>query len=69
MTLREIKKRYVVDEENHRVAVQIDLDTFEEIETLLENHALFELMNEEDDQETLDLEATKRYYVGLDKAQ
>ena len=67
--MREIKKRYVVDEENHRVAVQIDLDTFEEIETLLENHALFELMNEENDQETLDLEAAKRYYVGLDKAQ
>lgn len=67
--MREIKKRYVVDEENHRVAVQIDLDTFEEIETLLENHALFELMNEENDEETLDLDAAKRYYVGLDKTQ
>jgi hypothetical protein len=66
--LKEIKKRYVVDEENHRVAVQIDLETFEEIEGLLENHALIELMSEGKDEETLSLEAARRYYAGLDKA-
>ncbi len=66
--MREIKKRYVVDEENRRVAVQIDLDTFQEIENLLESHALFELMNEGDDDEALDLDAARRYYAGLDKA-
>ncbi len=39
--MREIQKRYIVDEENRRVAVQIDMETFEKIEDLLENHALF----------------------------
>lgn len=67
--LREIRKRYVVDEENRRVAVQIDLETFEEIEGLLENHALFELMAENKEEDILDLEAARKYYAGLDKAQ
>ena len=66
--LREIRKRYVVDEENRRVAVQIDLETFERIEDLLENHALFELMSENKEDDVLDLDAAKKYYAGLDKA-
>jgi len=32
-----IKKTYVVDEHNHPVAVQIDIQTFEEIERLLDD--------------------------------
>ncbi len=67
--MKEIRKRYVVDEENRRVAVQIDLDTFEEIEHLLEDRGLFELMTEDRDQETLDLDAARRYYAGLDKSE
>jgi hypothetical protein len=66
--LREIRKRYVVDEENRRVAVQIDLETFEKIENLLENHALFELMSENKEDDVLDLDAAKKFYAGLDKA-
>jgi len=67
--LREFKKRYVVDEENHPVAVQIDLETFREIEEILENRALFELMIEQDGEETLDLDAAKKLYAALDKAE
>ena len=67
--MREIKKRYVVDEENRRVAVQVDLETFEKIEDLLENYALFELMTEDEGGEALELEAGKKYYAGLDKAE
>jgi hypothetical protein len=66
--LREIRKRYVVDEENRRVAVQIDLETFEKIENLLENHALFELLSESKEDDVLDLDAAKKFYAGLDKA-
>jgi hypothetical protein len=66
--VREIPKRYVVDEENRRVAVQIDLETFEKIEDLLENHALFELMAENKEEDVLDLDAARKYYAGLDKA-
>jgi hypothetical protein len=63
--LREIRKRYVVDEENRRVAVQIDLETFEKIENLLENHALFELLSENKEEDVLDLDAAKKFYAGL----
>jgi hypothetical protein len=35
-----IKKRYVVDEQDRRVAVQIDLETFARIEEVLEDLAL-----------------------------
>jgi hypothetical protein len=66
--LKEIKKRYVVDEENRRVAVQLDLATFEEIENLLEDRALFELMREGGEEEVLDLDAARKHYAGLDKA-
>jgi hypothetical protein len=63
----EIKKRYVVDEENRPIAVQIDLETFEKIEELLENRGLFELMSETEG-ESLDLDAAREYYRRLDKA-
>lgn len=66
--MREIQKRYIVDEENRRVAVQIDMETFEKIEDLLENHALFELMSENKDDDVLDLDAARKYYAGLEKA-
>ncbi|MDX1545688.1 MAG: hypothetical protein R3247_01800 [Rhodothermales bacterium] len=50
-----IKKRYIVDEENRRVAVQIDVETFAKIEEVLENHALYQLMQATDDDELLDM--------------
>lgn len=61
--MKEIKKRYVVDEENRKVAVQLDLETFEEIEDLLENYALFELMAESAEEAVLDLDAAKKHYA------
>ena len=45
-----ISKRYVVDENNNRIAVQLDLDTFEKIEEILERHCLNnELEDEKED--------------------
>ena len=60
-----IKKRYVVDEQNRPVAVQIDLKTFEKIEDILENYALVQLMQEASGDETLDLETAKAFYESL----
>ena len=62
-----IKKQYIVDENNNKVAVQLDLKTFEKIEDIMENYALFKLMNEDGDEELLDLESAKEYYSKLDK--
>jgi len=64
--LREIKKQYVVDEENRPIAVQIDLETFREMEEVIENRALFELMTEQSPEEALDIAAARRHYAELE---
>ena len=45
-----VRKRYIVDENNNKIAVQLDLDTFEKIEEILEKHCLRqELEDQKDD--------------------
>jgi hypothetical protein len=63
----ELKRQYVTDEHNQRVAVQLDIETFERLERILEDHGLLRLMLENDD-EVLELEAAKAYYDALKKA-
>ncbi|MBL7075631.1 hypothetical protein ISS37_10390 [candidate division KSB1 bacterium] len=65
--MEEIKKQYIVDEQNRRIAVQIDLETFEKIEEILENHALVQLMKENESDYTLELNQAKAYYQTLEK--
>ena len=57
-----IKRKYIVDEDQQRVAVQIDIADFEKIEQILEDYALGQLMKENDAEENLDLQEAKRYY-------
>ncbi len=65
----EIERRYIVDEDNHKVAVQLDIATFEKIEETLENYGLSRLMQaEEKDDEILELEQARAYYRTLEKA-
>ena len=63
----ELKRQYIVDEDNQKVAVQLDIDTFEKIEDVLENYALVQLINA-DKTESLSVEDAKKYYASLDKA-
>ena len=55
-----IKKQYIVDEQNRRVAVQVDVETFEKMEALLEDYALFRLM-----EEALGIDEAKAFYASL----
>ncbi|HLT46392.1 MAG TPA: hypothetical protein VK002_04115 [Rubricoccaceae bacterium] len=64
-----IAKRLVVDEQNRPVAVQLDLATYERIEAVLEDYALYQLMQEPDDEEPLSLEAARAYYDALPKGE
>ncbi len=64
----EIKKRYVVDEEDRRVAVQIDLETFAKIEEVLEDHALARWITEAQDEPALGVDAAREFYASLNKA-
>ena len=61
----EIKKQFVVNEKDQKVAVQIDIDIFEKIEDLLENYVLAQKMKEVAEDESLDLQAAKTYYKQL----
>ena len=63
-----IKKRYIVDEDQKKIAVQIDIADFEKIEQILEDYALGRLIEENNPEENLDLQEAKKYYDQLDKA-
>jgi RelB Antitoxin len=62
-----LKRQYIVNENNQKIAVQLDIDTFEKIENVLENYALVQLINA-DDSETLSIDEAKKYYASLGKA-
>lgn len=50
-----IKKKYIIDEDKNKVAVQIDIADFEKIERILEDYALVQLIKENDPAENLSL--------------
>jgi hypothetical protein len=63
----EILPHYIVNSSNHKkVAVQLDIETFNKIEQVLEDYALYHLMQDDDD-EVLDINAAKAYYAALEK--
>jgi len=63
-----IDRRYIVDENNRKIAVQLDIETFEKIETVLENHALCQLMQTQDNDEELSLEDAVKHYQILSQS-
>lgn len=67
--MKTIKKQYIVDEQNKKIAVQIPIEIFEKIEKILENYALVQLMKETENEEVLNLNEAKIYYNQLKKAQ
>ena len=62
-----IKKKYVVDENNNKLAVEIDLKTFEKIEQIMEDYALGKLMLDTKNEDNLSMEKAKKYYTELAK--
>jgi len=64
-----ISKQYIVDEHNKKIAVQIPIETFEQIEEVLENYALFQMIKENEGKEILGLREATTYYDQLKKAQ
>ncbi|MEN3335482.1 MAG: hypothetical protein V7641_4847 [Blastocatellia bacterium] len=60
-----VKRTYIIDEENRKLAVQIDIDASNKIEEILENYALVQLMEEPTDEEALGLDDAMTYYQTL----
>ena len=67
--MESITKRYIVDEQNKKIAVQIAIDTFQKIEEILEIYALVQLIKENEGDEILSLHEAKAYYDQLEKTQ
>jgi hypothetical protein len=65
-----INPNYIVDNQNHKIAVQLDIATYNQITETLENFAFYKLMEENNDNETLSLNDAREYYKSLkqDKA-
>lgn len=66
--MEEVKRTYITDEQNRRLAVQIDIDTFNKIEEVLENYALVQLMEESTNGDALGLNEALTYYQTLEKS-
>ena len=66
--MQTINKRYIVDEHNKKIAVQIPIETFEKIEEILEDYALYQLIKENESEEILQLKEAKDHYDHLVKA-
>ena len=70
----DLKKTYVVDEQNRRIAVQIDIETFERIEEALEtletleNYGLTQIIKANSREETVNLADAQSFYKTLEKA-
>lgn len=60
-----INKKYLIDENNEVIAVQLDIDTFRKIEQILEDLALGKLIEENDEQDNLNLNEAQDYYNKL----
>ncbi len=65
----QIDRKYIVDESNRKIAVQLDMETFEKIEEVLENYGLVQFMLSEESEEVLDFDQAKLYYKNLGKAE
>lgn len=61
----DIKKRYVTDSKKRPVAVQVDIETFEKIERVLEDFALGKLIEENDEEENLSVAEASEFYSKL----
>lgn len=64
-----IEKKFIIDENNKKIAVQIPIETFEKIEEVLENYALFQFIKENEGEEILEMREAKKYYKRLKKTQ
>jgi hypothetical protein len=63
-----IKKKYIVDENQAPVAVQMDIKTFNKIERLLEDFVLVAKMKENKPKDRLQINEARAYYARLKKS-
>ena len=65
--MAQIKKRYIVDEENNPVGIILDLETFQEMEELVEDQLFGKILEEAAKEEPLTLDQARRRYARMKK--
>ncbi|MBW8050326.1 MAG: hypothetical protein FVQ77_08305 [Cytophagales bacterium] len=63
----QIRKNYIVDESQKKIAVQIPVDDFNRMEEVIENFGLAKLMDEVKEEKSLTLQEAKQFYKSLKK--
>ena len=63
----QLQSNYIVDNHNHKIAVQLDIKTYEKITDALEDYALFKFMDENKNDEKLSLKDARELYDSLKK--
>ena len=58
----DLKREYVVTDDNQKKAVLIDIETFEKIEEILESYGLGKYMEEVEEEAALPIDEAKAYY-------
>lgn len=58
----EIKRQYIMSEDNKPVSVIIDIATFEKMESVIEDYGLSKYITEADDEEPLKRQDALKYY-------
>jgi hypothetical protein len=61
--MRPIKKKYIVNERNEKVAVQLDVKAFEKIESVLEDAVIANKMLEDKTTDRLSLIEARAFYL------
>ncbi len=61
----QLQPNYIVDNHNHKIAVQLDIKTYEKITDALEDYALFKFMDENKDDEKVSLKDARALYASL----
>jgi RelB Antitoxin alpha helical domain len=63
-----IKKKYIINKRAKKVAVQLDIKTYEKIERLLEDYVLADRIKENKEEDRLELNEAKSFYTRLKKS-
>jgi hypothetical protein len=62
-----IPRKYITDARNQKQAVIVDLETFNRMESIIEDHGLGKYMEEAQGDETLSIHEAKKFYKSLKK--
>lgn len=62
-----LHKNYILDENNKPIAVQLPIEEFNKLESVLEDYGLYKLIEETENEESLKINDAKKYYDTLKK--